>query len=415
MRKVVFTLFGLVLFAAASPGPACMMMPMSFNGDVDQGQQQVVIIHHNGQQQLILRVNPFFTSELLNENGELALPEYFEWVVTVPTRPDAYRIADAKIFKDAAALATEVAHIADEHREEADRANQGLFRWLLPASSKKGDKSAVKSESLSAYVDLSISDSINVGDYTIREIEALGPQALEQLNAYLKENNYPTEDPEHMRWFVENDFTFLCMRIKLTQSTILPKQSVDLQPLQISFPSRHLYYPGMFSSQQGNFTLQLRTISSLPLLNDSLHQVREKLMGYNRVRYTNLWIANGLPESLEDAATFAEQEAPARWFVNTVDSIGFNESDEEGVPAIAGWSSDVFFRLGGFDDLPPKWYYGDVSKGTRFSDVGGRTQRVGVRYADAALIQLGILFSLGILVFFGVGHFRRKRRAASAA
>ena len=33
------------------------------------------------------------------------------------------------------------------------------------------------------------------------------------LNAWLEKNGFPTEDPEHMKYFVENKFTFLAIKI----------------------------------------------------------------------------------------------------------------------------------------------------------------------------------------------------------
>ena len=93
-------------------------------------------------------------------------------------------------------------------------------------------------------------------------------------------------------------------------------KKVDLEPLQVGFDTPRPYYPGMFSSQQGNFGLWLTTITSKPLAKRPLRDIRRKLVA-SADKYPNLWTTKALPEHLQSVAKAASGFGGVdRWHVN---------------------------------------------------------------------------------------------------
>ncbi|MDC1143075.1 DUF2330 domain-containing protein [Planctomycetota bacterium] len=323
--------FGLlILLLFASHAPSCCMVPRSYPGDVDQKGQKVLIMHHDGRQELVLQVAPHFI-EKKNDT-----PGYLAWLVTVPNKPLAYDIADKKIFDQARRLQGRLDDLADEQSRPSDTDNMTI---AAPAGG------------------LRIDDPINVGPYVITPVTTLGEEALQELNAYLNKRGFPTEDPDHMSWFVKNNFTFLCIHVTPPEGQRKLGQALELPPLQISFETESPYYPGMYSANQGNFSLAMHILSGAPLTRASIRSQTKKLRAGGSTSIDNLWTAKPLAESLTNLTT-DWKEKPSHWFINTITSSGFNPT-ENGKPVILNWKEDVFFALGGAKDMPPAWYKGD--------------------------------------------------------
>src|SRR5688500_17920600 len=101
-----FTIAALLGVVATTSASACCMVPSRWNGDVDQAEQQVVVLHHDGHEELILRVSPFFQTKDKQPlpDDVAALPPYVEWVVTVPSKPTGYATVPKSVFDDATKL-----------------------------------------------------------------------------------------------------------------------------------------------------------------------------------------------------------------------------------------------------------------------------------------------------------------------
>lgn len=332
---------------------ACCMVPRSYSGDVDQAAQQVVILHRAktddapGYQEMLIRVQPFF-------QGAQGNPEYIAWVITVPSKPLRYDVADKAALQAGADLHEKLFQLA--RRQWADRSQFEWPSWLPSAMTERGMEDA---RSL-----LTEDAAVQVGPYTITPVRTQGAAALDELNTYLQERGFAAEDREYLAYFVENDFTFLCVRITPPQGQATLGGRLDLPPLVIGFETDELYYPGRFSSRQGNFALDLTLISDKPLATESVSTTRDRLKAIGRgyVQLVNLYSVQPLPEAL--ASVLSERartvEKP-RWYVNRIQSEGFNPNDEAGNPAIAGWEDDVFIKVGdNTDELPGFWYYGDL-------------------------------------------------------
>ncbi|MCG3183980.1 MAG: hypothetical protein ICCCNLDF_02092 [Planctomycetes bacterium] len=332
---------------------ACCMVPRSYSGDVDQAAQQVVILHRAktddapGYQEMLIRVQPFF-------QGAQGNPEYIAWVITVPSKPLRYDVADKAALQAGADLHEKLFQLA--RRQWADRSQFEWPSWLPSGMTERGMEDA---KSL-----LTEDAAVQVGPYTITPVRTQGAAALDELNTYLQERGFAAEDREHLAYFVENNFTFLCVRITPPQGQATLGGRLDLPPLVIGFETDELYYPGRFSSRQGNFALDLTLISDKPLATESVSTTRDRLKAIGRgyVQLVNLYSVQPLPEAL--ASVLSERarmvEKP-RWYVNRIQSEGFNPNDEAGNPAIAGWEDDVFIKVGdNTDELPGFWYYGDL-------------------------------------------------------
>jgi hypothetical protein len=341
----------LIIALFAGPLSACCMVPGGYAGDVDQSAQRVVVLHRAasgdtpGYQEMLIRVQPFF-------QGAESNPDHLVWVVTVPSKPLRYEVADLAALDAGPALHERLFQLA--RRQWADRSDFGWPDWLPILNESRDMKAA---EPL-----LEIDNAVTVGPYTITPVRATGADAVTELNAYLAERGFPQEDPDHVRYFIDNDFTFLCIRIAPPAGQASLGRKLDLPPLVLGFETESPYYPGKFSSRQGNFALDLTVISDRPLEIETLDVMRKRLDAINEgyVQLVNLYSVKPLPEELARAfGERAQAEPPERWFVNRIRSTGFNPGGDA-KPAISEWPDDVFLKLGGkTDELPGFWYYAD--------------------------------------------------------
>ena len=173
---------------------ACCMVPATYKGSIGQEAQEAVLIHDEGREELVLRINYRIKGA--------TMPNQFAWVITTPVEPDAYALADAKLFEDMFDLAQRLAAPRSKSRSVGCAARAGS---ALPMGIELGKR-------------------VEVGPYDIQPVRGVGPLALKGLNTWLADNGFPTEPPDHMTYFVENGFTFhaACSRSQLAnQSCIL--------------------------------------------------------------------------------------------------------------------------------------------------------------------------------------------------
>ena len=124
---------------------------------------------------------------------------------------------------------------------------------------------------------------------------------------------------------------------------------------------------------------------------------------YGYVQLVNLFSVQALPETLTSAlserVTTREKQ---RWYVNRIESEGFNDASEGG---IAAWETDVFFKVGTIhDEIPGFWYYGDQEISWY--------ERLVREHAMAFFVTMGMLFFLSLYIKVRIN---RKRAAAEKA
>lgn len=314
------SVFAALLAAAVSiPAPlhSCCMVPLSYNVAISQKSQEAIIFHDGDREELILKIK----YQIEAKSKDSKMPDHFAWVITVPNEPDHYEVADADIF-------------------------ERVHDWALPLVRKPEPRSlGLKNESYAAdaIVENSIilSEAVEVGPYKIQPVRAVGANALTALNDWLKANDFPNEDPAHMAYFVENNFTFLCVKVLPPGGKDAVAPSAELPPMHLSFKSDSPYYPLRFSSRQGVFDLNL-TILTKDKLNYKKSKTSLGKLNFTRGEYKeNVDVDSAkFPDLLAKAFknTRFKDEEETGWKLNILRSRNVNQNN-----AIAAWKEDVFF------------------------------------------------------------------------
>ena len=231
-----------------------------------------------------------------------------------------------------------------------------------PRSKFDGVEEAADSAVAPAEGGVELGRAVSVGPYDIQPVRGVGQNALDGLNNYLKTRGFPAEDPDHMAWFVEHGFTFLCIEVTPREgSATLPKGD-ELPPLRVRFETEYPYYPLRYSSQQGDFDLALYTMTDRPIdLKKSMFVLEaigwENTPGTKLGPYTQ-WKA---PQMVKTKRMFK------RWYPVdslTKESKAMLEKEDQwsfglfiGRPnpedrPISGWTGDCFFTLKSQDAAP---------------------------------------------------------------
>lgn len=311
------------LLATAYAAFSCCMVPESFLGSISRNAQNAIIFHQGNREELILRINYQITGD--------SMPDRFAWIVTTPTEPDAYRVAGEDLFTSVDEWAS--ALLTPRPSPVATGCGMGCGRQDDPAANLAFEEAS-----------LIFGELAEVGPYTIQPVRARGADALDALNAWLKKNGFPSEDPDHMKWFIEEEFTFLCIKVTPPEGKNAVPESSFLPPLQISFESEKLYYPLLFSARQGMFALSLYTLTDRPLNFAASQYNLRRINWHDRGLYKNVEVAKkDLPDLLGKAAKESKlMSSGDQWHLNIVSSPMVNVDAE-----ILNWAEDVFFNTGG--------------------------------------------------------------------
>jgi len=306
---------GLPMIAPQSAS-GCCMVPASYKGTISQSGQEAILFHKGDREELILRINYQIKGD--------AMPDQFAWVITVPAEPDRYGVADGQLFEDM-----------------FDWAEKSMFRQRLRSLSKEN---APTEEAFGNIADsIELGKRVQVGPYDIQPVRAKGAEALSALNIWLKKNGFPTEDPGHMKYFIDKGFTFLAIKISPPKGEKTVRAGGDVKPLHLSFKSEKVYYPLRFSSRQGVFDLNLYVFT------ENEFDYKESNSALKKINYTsprrlkkNVDVAlNDLPETLRKQLTAKGDDSVKGqkvWKANLVRTKDTNSGD-----AIASWTEDVFF------------------------------------------------------------------------
>lgn len=292
-------------------GRACCMVPATYRGSIGQDAQEAVLIHDAGREELVLRINYRITGE--------SMPDTFAWVVTTPSEPDDYAVADAALFEEMYTLALEL---------------------LAPGNSRSMGKSAGVGIPLTAGVELG--KRVQVGPYDIQPVRGVGPEALQGLNRWLDDNGFPTEEPNHMTYFVNNNFTFLCIRIIPAKGEQSVGSNGILPPLHLSFESRTPYYPLRFSSRQGVFDVNLHVLTRDKLDYGKSEATLEKINWTDRKYERNARLKEQqMPETLKSIFRNSRfRNDIGKWRYNNLFCSRVNRGN-----TISTWTEDVFLAV----------------------------------------------------------------------
>jgi hypothetical protein len=317
--RIIFALggIGIALMALCGPVESCCMVPATYRGTIGQTAQEAVILYHDGREELILKINYKITGN--------PPPEQFAWVITVPNEPE----------KDGYAVVTDEKFFAK------------MFAWssrLVIPPPPRNTLSNSNAAGSKGTGDLYIGQPVKVGPYDIVPVRALGKEALSGLNDWLQTNGFPTEDPRHMEYFVQNNFTFLCVKFSPPKNRRTVEAESGVPPLHLSFKSSDIYYPLRFSSRQGIFDVNLYVITKKQFdyknSSDSLKRINWAPEGLKR----NVLVEPAsFPDTLREIymkSTFKDETG--NWYLNVLRTKGTNRNN-----AIARWSEDIFFKTTG--------------------------------------------------------------------
>ncbi|NQZ59363.1 MAG: DUF2330 domain-containing protein [Lentisphaeraceae bacterium] len=294
------------------------MLPHSFDGEISQRSQQALIVYDNGVEDLVLKISP----SILSENK---LPT-FCWLITVPNEPEHYDVVNKSFF-------SELEKLKKEHLVKPEP----IFNI---ACSKHSEMDKILSAAESAPKGVELGKRVNVeGIYDIQPVRGVGEHALTGLNTWLKQNGFPVEPLEHMKYFVDKKFTFLCIKVNPASGESGIQSSPQLKPLHIRFKSDKVYYPMKYSSQQGDFSANIYTLTTKPIDYKQSRKTMRRLTAYADYRlYKNV--------DLSDSSDLAplEKVLGDRDF----DHLYFNNmfcASPNYDKAISKWQEDVFFEL----------------------------------------------------------------------
>jgi hypothetical protein len=305
-----------LIAVTATEALACCMVPVSYKGSIGQDTQEAVLIHDGDREELILRINYRITGD--------KMPENFAWVITTPHEPDSYAVADAELFNEMFDLAQ---------------------RLLVPKSRSKG-RQALTDAAVPEGVELG--RRVQVGPYDIQPVRGVGPDALVGLNTWLGTHGFPTEPPDHMTFFVENGFTFLCVRITPPDEQKTVSAGGPLPPLHLSFQSPTPYYPLRFSSRQGVFDVNLHVLTRNKLDYDQSAATLARLNWTSHAYKRNAKITSkDMPNTLKQVfGKSAWQDKVASWRYNNLRCSQVNKGH-----SISKWKDDITFVTGGMAHL----------------------------------------------------------------
>lgn len=327
----------LVLLPTPSRVDACCMIPEDYAGRVGQAEQTALLIHRDGVEDLILGITYRITP-----GADGKLPEKLTWLIALPSEPvenDGYGLADEDLFDELGSLAYEK-----------------LVRQLpRPRVKHQGfeDAGEVTAEALEEGVELG--RAVQVGPYDIQPVRGVGQNALNGLNAYLKQRGFPVEDPDHMAWFVEHGFTFLCIEVTPGEDQKTLSAGEALPPLRVRFKTEHPYYPLRYSSQQGDFKLALYTLTAKPIdLRQSMSVL--KALGWENVpgRKLHRYAQWKKPQRVATKELLGKRMAlgslpdATQAVVNGADEWSFGLFEGRPNPKdrpISSWTGDCFFTL----------------------------------------------------------------------
>ena len=292
---------------------ACCMLPKLYEGSIEQTQQEGIIIYDKGIQDLILKVDPKISGEAKLDN--------ICWLITVPNEPDKYAVCEKSIFQTMYELRR--LHLVKPRRNTS-----------IGCSKSSEDKLSEASKALPGGVELG--KFVQVGEYDIQPVRGVGENAFKGLNTWLEQNGFPTEPEDHMKYFIDKKFTFLCIKVN-SKKDGLPKRP-ELKPLHLTFKSDQVYYPMKYSSQQGDFSANIYTITSMPIDFTKSADVLNQLDWSNKLLKKNINLAKKtIPDDL--SKILGTKERPYLYFNN------FNCARPNKDKAISKWTEDIYFKL----------------------------------------------------------------------
>jgi hypothetical protein len=156
---------------------------VDYRGIIGHDSKEAIVFFDKGTEDLTLRVD-------YKTDGRTT-PSRLAWIITVPSQPISYSVGNNELFAD-------------------------LYWWLKTEDPFAPPPKMSYDGVVGGYGGgggLIVGKAVTVGPYQIQPVRAVGMNALSALNKWLKDNGFPTESASHTAYFVNNGFTFLCVKV----------------------------------------------------------------------------------------------------------------------------------------------------------------------------------------------------------
>jgi len=231
---------------------ACLHGPRwytSGGGKTSESRQTAIVFHSGGREELILKVDARL-------KAAEKMPATLGWVIPLPSVPDAYHVGvENELFAETRKLYDRKAEISSTIFPPYDHFR---YAWRGGGSRHFSYGGGRRAPSIAIEV-------FRVGPYEIHQIAVRGANAVKELNEWFTANGFDEKAPAQMSFFVERQYTFLCIKVRPEGEKESFGETVAMPPLRISFASELPYYPLKFSSHQGVFDVDVTVFSDQPI------------------------------------------------------------------------------------------------------------------------------------------------------
>ncbi len=225
-----------MVYACLHPGGSTQTTSVSQEG------QQALIVHHDGVEDLILKV----------EYAGLAGAASLAWVVPVPAAPSEYGTTDAGLFEDLD--------------------NWVRLRWVeRRRTRRRGGVDGPRSSSSS----LVLLEAAQVGPFAIQPIQGRGPGAGVALNEWMTGNGFQAIPDTTLAYYLERNWTFLAIKVTPGGADTMAERA-GLPPLRITFPSDRAVFPLKLSTHMGEFPVRAYLVTATPLVEEDFGGARAR-------------------------------------------------------------------------------------------------------------------------------------------
>jgi len=239
MRVLLLLIVATACVLIAGPAHACLhagrASAEATSVALTQHGQQGLLIHRDGQQELVLAVDYQSDKPL----------DALAWIVPVPSKPDAYETTSAELFDELSTWAQLRRHLPKPPPLK------GLRGRDTPASATRAP--------------MRMLEAAQAGPYEIQPIMAVGQDGVKALQDWMKDNKIPAIDAAQLTYYVDRGWPFLAIRIDPQEGQKSLATKGGLPPLRISFKTPQAVYPLKLSSHQGIFPVRLYLITDRKL------------------------------------------------------------------------------------------------------------------------------------------------------
>lgn len=224
---------------APQTSQACIHPEREFKVPISADAQKGILFFDNGRQEMVIRPGyKLDTKGLKAKDDAIAGFTTVAWLIPTPSLPDNYKEVDAKLF-------TELESFTKAEQE-----------W--GANGIEDGQRSPRSHGRPAAGGVEFHEQVKAGDYTIQPIKASGELGMVELKAWFKDNGFAEPKESLVRWYTENEYYWLAVKLHNPKGLLANGQ---VKPLQIGFKTDKPVYPVRINEGAGKFDLELWVVS----------------------------------------------------------------------------------------------------------------------------------------------------------